>query len=213
MLQVVPDKLLQVNCDIEEYIHLKDLERRKLYLSSEINSLECEEGCNEHLSSTGHIIRQIIEYNEEDKELPSDERIPIRLFINSPGGNVSEGFPLVSAIELSKTPVYTINIGKWASMAFWIGITGHKRFALPYTEFLMHEGSLFTAGSVGSVQDTVDFNQRYKEEVIRAHVLKHSKMAPREYDATLRREYYMLPEDALKHGFIDEIITDINAIL
>ena len=213
MLQVVPDKLLQVNCDIEEYIHLKDLERRKLYLSSEINSLECEEGCNEHLSSTGHIIRQIIEYNEEDKELRPDERIPIRLFINSPGGNVSEGFPLVSAIELSKTPVYTINIGKWASMAFWIGITGHKRFALPYTEFLMHEGSLFTAGSVGSVQDTVDFNQRYKEEVIRAHVLKHSKMAPKEYDATLRREYYMLPEDALKHGFSDEIITDINAIL
>ncbi len=77
----------------------------------------------------------------------------------------------------------------------------------------MHEGSLFTAGSVGSVQDTVDFNQRYKEEVIRAHVLKHSKMAPKEYDATLRREYYMLPEDALKHGFIDEVITDINAIL
>lgn len=118
MLQMVPDKLLQVNCDIEEYIHLKDLERRKLYLSSEINSLECEEGCNEHLSSTGHIIRQIIEYNEEDKELRPDERIPIRLFINSPGGNVSEGFPLVPAIELSKTPVYTINIGKWASMAF-----------------------------------------------------------------------------------------------
>jgi ATP-dependent protease ClpP protease subunit len=98
-------------------------------------------------------------------------------------------------------------------MSFWIGITGHKRFALPYTEFLMHEGSLFTAGSVGSVQDTVDFNQRYKEEVIRTHVLKHSNMNPEEYDATQRREYYMLPGDALKHGFIDEIVTDINAIL
>ncbi|MBQ1373490.1 ATP-dependent Clp protease proteolytic subunit [Candidatus Saccharibacteria bacterium] len=212
MLQMVPD-LLQVKCDIEGYTHLKDLERRKLYLSGEINSLECEEGCNELLSRTNHIIRQIVEYNEDDKELPSDERIPIRLFINSPGGDVAEGFPLVSIIELSKTPVYTINIGKWASMSFWIGITGHKRFALPYTEFLMHEGSLFTAGSVGSVQDTVDFNQRYKEEVIRTHVLKHSNMNSEEYDATLRREYYMLPGDALKHGFIDEIVTDINAIL
>lgn len=213
MLQVVPDKLVQVNCDAEEYMYLKDLERRKLYLSSEINSLDCEESCNQHLSDTGHIIKQIFDFNEQDKDLDPEERIPIRLFINSPGGSVSEGFPLVSAIELSKTPVYTINIGLWGSMAFWVGITGHRRFALPYTEFLMHEGSLFTAGSVGSVQDTVDFNQRYKEKVIRTHVLKHSNMNSEEYDATLRREYYMLPEDAIKHGFIDEIITDIDTIL
>ena len=119
MLQMVPDKLLQVNCDIEEYIHLKDLERRKLYLSSEINSLECEEGCNEHLSSTGHIIRQIIEYNEEDKELPSDERIPIRLFINSPGGNVSEGFPLV--------PVYLPPARSDRSKIRWISTSVIKK--------------------------------------------------------------------------------------
>ncbi|MBR0467676.1 ATP-dependent Clp protease proteolytic subunit [Candidatus Saccharibacteria bacterium] len=75
-----------------------------------------------------------------------------------------KAFSLVSAIELSKTPIHTIYIGIWASMAFWIGITGYKRFALPYTEFLLHEGKLFTAGSAGSVQDTVDFDKRYKED-------------------------------------------------
>lgn len=213
MLQVVPDGLIQVNCDAEDYMYLKDLEKRKLYLSNEISSLGCEEGCNQHLSDIGHIIKQIIDFNEEDKDLDVEERIPIRLFINSPGGDVSEGFPLVSIIELSKTPVYTINIGKWASMAFWIGIAGHKRFALPYTEFLMHEGSLFMAGSAGSVQDIVDFNKRYTEKIVKKHVLKHSKMSSEEYDANSRRENYMLSEDALKYGFIDEIITDINAIL
>lgn len=213
MLQVVPDKLIQVNCDAEEYMYLKDLERRKLYLSSEINSLDCEESCNQHLSDTGHIIKQIFDFNEQDKGLDPEERIPIRLFINSPGGNASEGFPLASAIELSKTPVYTINIGLWGSMAFLVGISGHRRFALPYTEFLMHEGSLFTAGSAGSVQDVVDFNKRYTEEVIKKHVLNHSKMSSEEYDASSRRENYMLPEDAIKHGFIDEIITDIDTIL
>ena len=108
MLQVVPDKLIQVNCDTEEYMYLKDLERRRLYLVSEINSLDCEENCNQHLSDTGHIIKQIFDFNEQDKGLDSVERIPIRLFINSPGGSASEGFPLASAIELSKTPVYTI---------------------------------------------------------------------------------------------------------
>ena len=213
MPQIISDKLIRVNCDVEEYLHLKDLEKRKLYLSSEINALDCEEGCNQYLSDTGHIIKQILDFNEQDKDLDSEERIPIRLFINSPGGSVSEGFPLVSTIELSKTPVYTINIGTWASMAFWIGIAGHKRFALPRTEFLMHEGMLLTAGSSALVQDAVDFNKRYKEEVIKKHVLKHSKMTSEEYDAHLRRDNYMLPEDALTYGFIDEIVTNIDTIL
>ena len=38
-------------------------------------------------------------------------------------------------------------------------------------------------------------------------------MGNAEYGATLRRENYMLLEDALKYGFIDEIVTDINTIL
>lgn len=205
--------MLRVNCDVEEYANLKDLERRKLYLSCEINTLDNEEGCNEYLSNVGHIVKAILDFNEEDRGIDPAKRHPIRLFINSPGGSIAEGFPLVSAIELSKTPVYTINIGTWASMAFWIGIAGHKRFALPYTEFLLHEGTLFTMGTAGSVQDTIEFNKRYKEKVIKRHVLRHSKMSSEEYDATLRRENYMLPEDALKFGFIDEIVSDIDTIL
>lgn len=203
MLQVVPDKLIQVNCDTEEYMYLKDLEKRKLYLANEISSLGCEESCNQHLSDTGHIIKQIIDFNEEDKDLDVEERIPIRLFINSPGGDVSEGFPLVSIIELSKTPVYTINIGKWASTAFCIGIAGHKRFALPRT--------VFAAGPLGSAQDA--FSKRYEKEVIKKHILAHSKMSGDKYDDLSRCKNHMLPEDALRYGFIDEIITDIDTIL
>lgn len=213
MLHKIPDEIVRVNFSMEEYLHLKDLEHRTLYLSREVERLDYEECFNEFLSTTGYITKRIIDFNEQDKGRSPEERQPIKLFINSPGGSVSEGFPLVSVIELSKTPVYTINIGTWCSMAFWIGITGHKRFALPYTEFLLHEGSLFTGGSSGSVQDTVEFNKRYKDEVIKNHVLKHSHMSAELYDATSRHENYMLPEDALKYGFIDEIVSDIDTIL
>lgn len=213
MLHKIPDEIIRVGCNMEEYLYLKDLEQRKIYLSREISSLDDEDGINEYLSDIGQIIKFIIDINDQDRKLPPEDRKPIKIYINSPGGNVSEGFPLVSAIELSKTPVYTINIGTWASMAFLIGIAGHKRFALPHTEFLLHEGQLFTVGTVGSVQDTVDFNKRYKEEVIKTHILKHSKMVSEEYDATSRRENYMLPKDALKYGFIDEIVDNIDTIL
>lgn len=214
MPQSISDRPIQVNCDARDYSLLKDLEKRKLYLSGGFDAIEDrEKNCNQCLSGPSYIIKQILDFNEQDKGLAPEERIPIRLFINSPGGSTCEGSPLVSAIELSKTPVYTINIGLWGSMAFLVGISGHRRFALPYTEFLMHEGSLFTAGSAGSVQDVVDFNKRYTEEVIKKHVLKHSKMSSKEYDASSRRENYMLPEDALRYGFIDEIISDIDTIL
>ncbi len=213
MLHQVPKENLRIGCDLEEYLQLEDLENRKLYLMREINPLYAEDSANIFLSTVDYIIKHIIEFNAQDKGLDPSQRQPIKLFINSPGGSVSEGFPLVSTIELSKTPVHTVNIGSWSSMAFWIGIAGHKRLALPYTTFLLHEGSTFAGGASGAVQDAIDFEKRYKDEVIKKHVLEHSKMTEQEYASLLRCEYYMLPQDALKHGFIDKIIEDIDAIL
>lgn len=209
----IPDEIIRIGCTIEEYQHLRATEERRLYLSRAIYSLDDEDGINEFLSTVAQIIKLIFEFNAEDKELLPDQRRPIKLFINSPGGDITEGFPLIAAIELSKTPVYTINIGTWSSMAFLIGITGHRRFALPYTKFLLHEGSLFTGGSVNKVQDQVEFDKRFEQEIVKKHILKYSDMTEADYNALARVEYFMLPEDAIKRRFIDEIIADINTIL
>ena len=213
MLNKIPDEIVRIGCTIEEYQNLRSTEERRLYLSRAIYSLDDEDSVNEYLSTAAQLVQLIFEFNAEDKELPLDQRRPIKLFINTPGGDVAEGFPLVAAIELSKTPVYTVNIGEWNSMAFLIGITGHKRFALPYTKFLLHEGSLFAGGSTNKVQDRVEFDKRFEQEIVKEHILKHSNMTGSDYDALARVEYYMLPEDAIKRHFIDEIIEDIEAVL
>ena len=49
-------------------------------------------------------------------------------------------YALVSIIEASKTPIWTINMGQWSSMAFLIGITGHRRLSLP-NDFLIADMS------------------------------------------------------------------------
>ena len=209
----IPEGLMKVSVTSEEYQVLKDMNERRLYLSREISSLGYEEAPNDYLSSVGQMVKFIMDCNREDADIPVEERKPIKLYINSPGGDVCEGFALISAIELSKTPVYTINIGQWSSMSFYIGITGHKRFSLPNMTFLLHDGSTGAFGSANKVQDRVDFDKRFERDVIKKHVLSHGKMSEREYDAQVRVEYYMLPVDALELGFIDEIVTDISSIL
>lgn len=209
----IPQELLKITTTVEEYRLLKDLKERRLYLYREIEPLGYEETSNEYASTATHLIHAIMDFNREDMNVPVSDRKPIKLFINSPGGEIEDGLPIIAAIELSKTPVYTINLGRWCSMAFLIGIAGHKRFALPYTTFLLHEGSSFAGGASNKVQDRVKFDERVEKEVIKPHVLKHSKMTAHEYDVLARVEYYLLPNDAMERGFIDEIVTDINAIL
>lgn len=68
-------------------------------------------------------------------------------------------------------------------------------------------------GSTNKVQDRVKFDERFELEVVKKHVLHYGKMSEQEYDVQSRVEYYMLPEDALKLGFIDEIVTDLRTIL
>ena len=208
----IPEKVLHVTASVAEYNFIENLKSRLLYLYGEIAEVGEGEGILSFSSKTGELIERIIAFNREDHGKEVAERRPIYLFINSPGGSMNEGFALVDAISLSKTPIYTVNIGEWSSMSFLIGITGHKRLSFPNATFLLHDGSSGAYGSTNKVQDRVKFEERYEAEVVKEHVLKHSNMTSTVYDALARVEYYMLPGDAMKHGFIDEIITDIDAI-
>ena len=204
---------LRVMCELETYNRSKDLEDRRLYLYGTISSIDMDCCSYGDASMTSSLVESIMAFNRADKDIPPEERRPIRLYINSPGGELTEGFALVSAIEMSKTPVYTINVGQWSSMAFLIGITGHKRFSLPYMTFLMHDGTSGAFGSASKVQDQMKFEERFENEVVKEHVLRHSTMTSRDYKLLERKELYMLPNDAKEYGFIDEIVTDIDDIL
>ena len=210
----VLEKSLCLNSTIWELDDLEEFEARRLYLYGEINSdssSDCE--CDACISPVASIVKKIFLYNREDRGLPEAERKPIILYINSPGGEVSEGFSLVAAMELSKTPIYTVNTGMWCSMAFLIGIAGQKRYSLPFMTFLMHEASGFSFGKISNMEDKIKFDRKFSDSIVREHVLRHSCMSEREYNLVVKNELYLLPEEALKYGFIDEIVSDIDTIL
>lgn len=210
----VPVSGYRLNVGLSELAKVNEVNNRRLYLFGEILSVDsCEDEFDPYVSPTSMLVKQILSFNKADIGLAPAKREPIILYINSPGGELIEGFPLISAIELSKTPVYTVNVGEWCSMAFLIGITGHKRFSLPYMTFLMHEASGAMVGKISDMEAKLDFDKRFNRCVTREHILRHSTMDATVYDAVCKSEFYMLTDEALKYGFIDEIVTDIDTIL
>ena len=201
-----------ISTDIWEFHRNYEVEDRRLYLYGEIQSLDSNENFYSNTSMTAVIMEHIIDINRLDDGADPKDRAPIRLYINSPGGDPTEGFALISAIELSKTPVYTINVGECSSMAFLVSIAGHKRFSLPYSTFLMHDGSIFVCGTANKVKDQIRFEDRLERYVIRPYVLSHSKMTRKKYDMVNSKEFYMTAKNALKYGFIDKIVTNIEDI-
>lgn len=205
---------VRLDVGLAEVMSAQELVERRLYLYGEIKDVDsCEDEFAPSASPVSMLVKKIMMINKKDLGIPPEEREPIILYINSPGGEANEGFALVSAIEVSKTPVYTVNVGEWCSMAFLIGITGKKRFSLPYMTFLMHEASGFSMGKISNMEDKIDYDRKFGDQVIKKHILAHSKMTEKEYSLVEKKELYMLPKDALDYGFIDEIVTDIDTIL
>lgn len=188
----------------DELFHIRDLKQRKLYLNGEIDE-----------DSVSEIVRHILQFNAEDKLISPADRTPILLYITSDGGAVDSGFELISAIQCSRTPVYTINLGFQYSMAFLIGLSGHKRFAMPHAQFLMHDGSSWVHGTTTKVRDQIEFEERVEQKT-KAFVLAHSNITEEEYNSKLRVEWYLFADEAKEKGFTDCIIgtdCDIDEII
>lgn len=188
------DKSLAENGMIDELFYLKDLRQRKLFLNADIDQF-----------TVADIVKNIMQYNCDDKEIPTEERKPILLYVVSNGGDVDAGFELIDVIQSSKTPVYTINLGFQYSIGFLIGLAGHKRFATKNARFLMHDGTSFCYNSGTKVQDQLAF-QKEVDERVKDYILSRSNISSELYDSKLRVEWYQFADEAKKNGFVDEII-------
>ena len=183
------------NYTLNDKFILEDNLDRKIFLNSDIDE-----------STIDTAVYQIMRYNAMDIGVPVEERKPIRVYLNSCGGNIVEGYALVDVIELSKTPVYTINLGASMSMALLIFMAGHKRYAMPRSEFLLHEGTSGGFDSLMKLQDRLRFESEQVETITRELVLSRSKITEDQYAMNLRREWYFLPKEGKEIGIIDYIV-------
>jgi ATP-dependent Clp protease, protease subunit len=131
----------------------------------------------------------------------------INLYINSPGGSVSDTMAIYDTIQFINSPVVTTCIGMAASGAAVILASGAegKRFALPHAKIMLHQP---WGGVTGQAADV----QIQAEEIIRSRknineiLSKHTKQPMEKILAETLRDRYMTAEEALAYGLIDEVL-------
>ena len=149
-----------------------------------------------------YVIAQMMFLEAEDPDKD------INLYINSPGGSVTAGLAIYDTMQFIKPNIVTICIGQAASMAAVLMAAGTKgkRFALPYSRFLLHQ---LSAGVQGAAAD-IDRQAReivrigdIIDEILVKHTGQPTDIIRRDSD----RDFFMGAEEAKAYGLIDEVFT------
>lgn len=162
-------------------------------------------------SSIGQIswslLWQLKKDDEQDEKEKNYERKPIKIYINSYGGNVYDMWGLIDIMLNSKTPIYTYCTGYAMSAAFKIFLAGHKRFASKHSTFMYHQMSCWRAGKY---QDLVEDREEMDKlnKMNEDFVIKRTKLTKEDIDdiREKKKDFYIHSDDALKLGIVDEIL-------
>lgn len=155
-------------------------------------------------TSASLIIAQMLFLESED---PDKE---IFLYINSPGGSITDGMGIVDTMNYITCPVSTICIGMAASMGAVLLASGEKgkRYATPNAEILIHQPLIAGGGLSGQTTEIkihADHMVRTREKLNKL-LSDRTGQTLETIERDTERDYYMTAEEALKYGLIDGIM-------
>jgi len=135
-----------------------------------------------------------------------DPERDISIYINSPGGSVSDGLAIYDTMQYVKPDVQTICIGMAASMGAVLLTAGAKgkRSSLPNSKIMIHQPSGGFRGTASDIEIQAGEILKERERlygILAAHTGKKSEQIAKDSD----RDYFMTPDEALKYGVIDKI--------
>ena len=178
----------------------KEIERRTLWLDDEIdiNCLEIE--------------RYILNFNKEDVGMPVEERAPIKLMFFTPGGSIDVNNSLIALIQMSKTPVWGVNMGVAHSAGAFVYLACQYRLAMPGSVFLLHQGSAELSGTHGQVEQITNEYKRQIAELVE-YVGRRTKIPKAKLAREIKREWFVEAKEALSLGICDKIVDSIDELL
>ncbi len=166
------------------------LNDRIVFLADEVN----------HVTAS-LVIAQLLFLEAQDPEKD------VCLYINSPGGSISDGMAIYDTMNYIKCDVTTICVGMAASMGAFLLSSGAKgkRIALPNSEILIHQPLLGgLSGQQTDIQIHADHMLKTREKLERI-MAENSGHTYEEMHAACERDHYLTAAEALEFGLIDKV--------
>ena len=190
-MSLVPYVVEQTNRGERSYdIFSRLLNDRIVFLGEEVNA-----------TTASLVVAQLLylEAQDPDKE--------IQLYINSPGGSVTDGMAIYDTMQYVKCDVSTICVGMAASMGAFLLSSGTKgkRLALPNAEIMIHQPP---AGTKGQVTDMAIHLRRLETIKTRLNniLAANTGQSLETVTADCERDNFMTAEEAKEYGLIDKVI-------
>lgn len=190
-MSLIPYVVEQTNRGERSYdIFSRLLNDRIILLNEDVNS-----------ASAGVIVAQLLYLEGQDPEKD------ISLYINSPGGVITDGMAIYDTMQYIKCDVSTICIGMAASMGAFLLAAGAKgkRFALPNSEIMIHQPSGGAQGQATDISIHANHILHVKKKL--NTILSERTGQPLEVvERDTERDNFMTAQEALKYGLIDKVI-------
>jgi ATP-dependent Clp protease, protease subunit len=151
--------------------------------------------------SANLVVAQLLFLEAEDPDAD------IRLYINSPGGDAYAGFAIYDAMQFVKPDVQTYAVGMAMSAGALIlaGGAAGKRFVLPNSKVMIHQGSGGFSGTPADIQiaarEILSITRRYAE-IIARHTNRDVDEVMRDID----RDRFLAPDEAVAYGIADQVL-------
>ena len=173
-------------------IYSRLLKDRIIFLAEEVSSVTAQ-----------LVIAQMLYLASEDSKKD------INLYINSPGGSISDGMAIYDTMNFLKCDVSTICLGMAASMGAFLLAAGAKgkRYALPNAEIMIHQpsGGIKPPAQATDIMITAQHIQKTKERINQI-LSENTKKTIKEIERDTDRDHYLSAQEAKEYGLIDCII-------
>ena len=172
-------------------IYSRLLEDRVVFLNGQVNT-----------ESANLVIAQLIFLEAKD---PSKD---ISLYINSPGGSVTDGFAIYDTMNYIKCDVSTICVGQAASMGAFLLAAGKKgkRYALSNSEVMIHQPLGGAQGQATDIQIQAEHILKLKKRLTKI-LSDNTGQKIEKVTADCERDFYMSANEAKEYGLIDKVFT------
>jgi ATP-dependent Clp protease, protease subunit len=153
------------------------------------------------------IVAQLLFLEAEDPD------VDINLYVNSPGGSAYAGLAIYDAMQYVKPDVATTCVGMGMSAGAMIlcGGAAGKRFALPNSKIMIHQGSAGFRGTPADIQiqakEVLALTRRMAEIIA-----LHSGQSVDQVMQDIDRDRFMTPEEARTYGLVDNIVQPRGAV-